>query len=668
MLLNNPRLNINGGDIQSAAAEIEKIELERQKRSEVQSDKLVKSIQDLTKTLINTERDAARNKTGGGFTLRGLISDKVEGIKGLSTGSGLFGALAGNTNNPIMSSIFGSLAERSAGKEAQQQKTKDFVSSVASGTTYGRELTGRVGSNRAAELLKEDYKKQQALETKIYAREEKRRAMIESGKKSGVETDLDEAELAELEQYKAQLQEAKEKYKRQSIPMAGDSTNRAQTGRLDRIEPPTQPIDGTNDTTQQTETTETGRLIRSEQNVTNRISSDASELQEEDFKQLKSDLLQSIKEGMQQEIGVLPKSELDALRAQGPDFINGVGSQIFEEIQALSKEQLVQLIKISDLLEVDKEQLLESKTKSLLGPLEDTGAAPADAAPQLLGKLIDKFGGTITGMLGGMLTSLKGGVAKLGGVVAKGLTPLLGGAAKLGGTLLKGLAPFLGPAAGVAGAGAAGYMAGGAINDLVEQKTGDTVGGNVYSGVQKFKQFIGLETDEDKMKKAEKQSVVDLIEKKKKAGEPISNYLVEQAKKYNIDITGIATQSSLTTTTDVSAAQSNAVNRTDLDVNTNKVIQTNLIDGANNLQNIIDNTSNINKQVSKDLMKINTASVLEQATDQSMTQKITNNAAQNPVIVNAPQTVNNQNMQIVRPPLRNADPSWLDTTGKRLAY
>ena len=95
-------------------------------------------------------------------------------------------------------------------------------------------------------------------------------------------------------------------------------------------------------------------------------------------------LLESIKEGMRAEIGVLPKNELDILKAQGPDFMNGVGNQIFEEIQALSKEQLVQLIKISDLLEVDKETILESKNKGLLSQLPDPDKKeePAAEKPQ----------------------------------------------------------------------------------------------------------------------------------------------------------------------------------------------------------------------------------------------------------------------------------------------
>ena len=48
---------------------------------------------------------------------------------------------------------------------------------------------------------------------------------------------------------------------------------------------------------------------------------------------------------------------------------------------------------------------------------------------------------------------------------------------------------------------------------------------------------------------------------------------------------------------------------------------TNANSTATNLSNMIDNTSNINKQVSKDLAKINTASMLEQATDQVSNQK-----------------------------------------------
>ena len=111
MLLNNPRLGISASDIADAAREIEKLEQERQKRSDVSSDRLVKSISDLTKTLINTEKNAARDKTGGGApTLRSMISNKVSDIKSLTTGAGLFGKLASNTSNPIMNAAFGALS------------------------------------------------------------------------------------------------------------------------------------------------------------------------------------------------------------------------------------------------------------------------------------------------------------------------------------------------------------------------------------------------------------------------------------------------------------------------------------------------------------------------------------------------------------------------------
>ena len=786
MLLNNPRLGISASDIADAAREIEKLEQERQKRSDVSSDRLVKSISDLTKTLINTEKNAARDKTGGGApTLRSMISNKVSDIKSLTTGAGLFGKLASNTSNPIMNAAFGALSQRYARRDEEKQKTKDFVSSVATGTSYGRELTNRVGGDRASEMLKEDFKKQSALETKIYAKEEKRKAMVESGKKSGIKTDLDDAEIAELEQYKAELKEAKEKYKRTGIPMSelgGESRIRREQPPTSLIEDESQPrSDGsapsnpaqsasnTPGTTgaNRSEDTNGLPLIRREQptsqigtigsetrlnenglpiaagrlipaNALMNATTGSSELtagldsqtlqsnmQDSKFSEIKSVLLESIKEGMRAEIGVLPKNELDILKAQGPDFMNGVGNQIFEEIQALSKEQLVQLIKISDLLEVDKETILESKNKGLLSQLPDPDKKEEPAAEkpqQLLSKLMDGLGGKLTdllgnipggkiaGKVGGALKTVGAGAVRLGGQAVRAATPLLGSAARMGATALRGMTPFLGPAA-VAGAGAAGYMAGGAINDAVEKYSGDTVGGNTYTGVQKFKQFMGLETDTDKQKKAEKQAVADLIEKKKKAGEPISTYLVGEAKKHNIDITGVeiqkpkevaqtgATEKNVANSTEknVANSSSNVANSTEKNVanqtsdllatteknelkeliqknqttdasSVSSAVITNANSTATNLSNMIDNTSNINKQVSKDLAKINTASMLEQATDQVSNQKPVSANNSQPVVVNAPQTVNNQTNQIVRPPMRNADPSWLDTSSKRLAY
>jgi hypothetical protein len=156
--------------------------------------------------------------------------------------------------------------------------------------------------------------------------------------------------------------------------------------------------------------------------------------------------------------------------------------------------------------------------------------------------LLDMLMNLVPGV--GKLTKALGPIGAKIGAVAASLGPM---ALKVGaaiGPMATMAAKILGPAAAVAASGAAGYAAGGALNKFVldplaGKMTGDendTVGTALFSGVDKMKSILGMETEADKLKAADKAAMENLIETKKKSGTKISAMSAASAKAMGIEV------------------------------------------------------------------------------------------------------------------------------------
>jgi hypothetical protein len=177
--------------------------------------------------------------------------------------------------------------------------------------------------------------------------------------------------------------------------------------------------------------------------------------------------------------------------AKEPEVVERDGmtvyGKIFDELSAISKEQLDELVKISTSLEKNKEDELEAKIKEPVKALEAK----------------KEEGGFIKNLLGKGMDFLKSGLGSIGGLLGKLPALLVSG--------LGGIISSLGPALAVGAAGMAGYKAGEVLNDNVInpgiQKLTDgkslSLGDGIYNGVQWARDALGMETDESRMKQAE---------------------------------------------------------------------------------------------------------------------------------------------------------------------
>jgi hypothetical protein len=217
-------------------------------------------------------------------------------------------------------------------------------------------------------------------------------------------------------------------------------------------------------------------------------------------------------------IDALFKSQEAAIREQYPEesknreFMAEVKNSMQEELLELSEEQLAQLkilVKNSvaseeDKYEEQKNQKIEKDGEKVLPKKEAKGG--------LMDTLMDKIPG---------MDMLK----------------------KAGPALMR-MLPFAGQALGVGAAGYAGYKAGGLLNDYVlnpaaEAITGTkgaTVGTALYDGVDKLKGMFGMETDAQKIKRADDEALVNNGKKKLAEGKPVSESVATAMRAAGISV------------------------------------------------------------------------------------------------------------------------------------
>lgn len=208
------------------------------------------------------------------------------------------------------------------------------------------------------------------------------------------------------------------------------------------------------------------------------------------------------------------------------EFQEGLREGMRDELLKLNQEQLEELKKLVQAAQVDEEALLEQK-KEAIAP-STTPEKKKDEKKE--SGIFDKIGDLIQNKLGGVL-------GKLG--------PLASGAASL--------ATKAAPLAAVAGAGMAGYWAGGKLNEMVlnplaEKATGvkgETVGTATYSAVDTVKGWFGA-SDEDKIKQQEEKDKLALVHRAMQNGTEISPQLATWAKTKGIEVPSKLIRSPLT--------------------------------------------------------------------------------------------------------------------------
>jgi hypothetical protein len=252
---------------------------------------------------------------------------------------------------------------------------------------------------------------------------------------------------------------------------------------------------------------------------------------------------------------ITPTTELTSAPASGA-LIGVAASEPFENLLKINENQLESLEKILDAVTVSDEDRLEARARGTPTPIGAASPVPG-ATPEnkgLLQSLLENSG------LGSLLTKGKaigaagmgalkaGGAAGMGALKAGGAAGMgalkAGGAAGMG--ALKAAAPIAAkmalPAAAVAGAGYAGYKTGGLLNEYVLNpaaeaitgQEGETLGGAVYSGVDKVKGMLGFQTDAKKMEMSERKAVEDLYNKQMMERGTVSPYLAKEMEKYGV--------------------------------------------------------------------------------------------------------------------------------------
>jgi hypothetical protein len=207
----------------------------------------------------------------------------------------------------------------------------------------------------------------------------------------------------------------------------------------------------------------------------------------------------------------------------------GSTPESFEHLVEVNEEQLDSLKRIVAAVTETQEDKLEKRKKVAKveipqkeGKKEEKGfmGSPLEKLP--LGDLLSKT------KIGGALAT---GARTAGGALATGARALAPVAAK---------AAL--PVAAVAGAGYAGYKAGGLLNDYVLNPaaaaiTGnedETLGGAIYSGVDKVKGMLGFQTDQKKMELADRKAVEELYNKQMMERGSVSPYLAKEMEKYGV--------------------------------------------------------------------------------------------------------------------------------------
>jgi hypothetical protein len=261
---------------------------------------------------------------------------------------------------------------------------------------------------------------------------------------------------------------------------------------------------------------------------------------------IRKELMDGVREGLQQEYESLSPEDKAALD-KNPEERDLMIEAAMQEIAKLSEEQLAELVRIANALDVndleEKENALEEKENALEEAKQQIDLKKEENSPTK--SLLEKGLGLFQKGFKGLSSIFSKGLSFL----SSGLTRLIGPLVSMLPSLMSYLAPAAGVAVADAAAGAAGYMIGKhvwnpALNKAAESITGvegETFGTGIYTAVDniagsKIGNMLGFKSDSQKLKEAETQAMVDLGKKKLANGEKVSAEMAKTLKENGIEV------------------------------------------------------------------------------------------------------------------------------------
>lgn len=472
-----------GIQIQNFVNKIDEEEAKRSKAEIKETKELVSALRDLQKKIGEINADN-KDKSPVLKTLSAWFEDKVAPIKKLTSLQGITETLAAKAGPGLVGTLLGGAAEGMQVATEEKQRKKSFVTSILQGTEEGRAWQKEHGVEKATQMALEHFKEREELEKQVAAFDLQEK-MIQG--EHGVEgAGLDAETEARREEARKKLKANKERFV-------------------------------------------TKKSVESEKTVQQETQSSES---------IRKELMSGVREGLQQEYESLSPEDKAALD-KNPEERDIMIEAAMQEIAKLSEEQLAELVRIANALDVndleEKENRLEEDKQQIdLKKEEKEEKNPTKS-------LLEKGLGLFRNGFKGLSSIFSKGLSFLG----SGLTKLIGPLASMVPSLLS----SLGPAAGVVAAGAAGYAAGKYVvnpilNNAAESITGvegETVGTGIYTAVDniagsKIGNMLGFKSDSQKLKEAETQAMVDLGKKKLANGEKVSAEMAKTLKENGIEV------------------------------------------------------------------------------------------------------------------------------------
>lgn len=472
-----------GIQIQNFVNKIDEEEAKRSKAEIKETKELVSALRDLQKKIGEINADN-KDKSPAHKTLSAWFEDKVAPIKKLTSLQGITETLAAKAGPGLVGTLLGGAAEGMQVATEEKQRKKSFVTSILQGTEEGRTWQKDHGVEKATQMALEHFKEREELEKQVAAFDlQEKMIQGEHGVKgAGLDTETE----ARREEARKKLKANKERFV-------------------------------------------TKKSIESEKTVQNTT----KETQSSEY--IRKELMDGVREGLQQEYESLSPEDKASLD-KNPEERDLMIEAAMQEIAKLSEEQLAELVRIANALDVNE---LEEKENRLEEVKQQIDLKKEEKSPTK--SLLEKGLGLLRNGFKGLSSIFSKGLSFLG----SGLTKLIGPLASMVPSLLS----SLGPAAGVVAAGAAGYAAGKYVvnpilNKAAESITGvegETVGTGIYTAVDniagsKIGNMLGFKSDSQKLKEAETQAMVDLGKKKLANGEKVSAEMAKTLKENGIEV------------------------------------------------------------------------------------------------------------------------------------
>lgn len=558
----------NALHIQNFVDKIDEENLKQSKAEIKETKELVSALKSLQKRI----GDIGKEDSPAAKNLSSWFKEKMEPITKLTSLQGITETLAAKAGPGLTGSLLGTAAEGMQVRRDEKERKKSFVTTILAGTDQGRSWQEEHGFEKAKQMATAKFTEREDLERKIAKLDQEEKLLQGSGEIEGA--GLTKEATIEREELQKQLKENKEFFVNKKSDEKSDEKNKQEESPVKK--------------------------------------------EEESSQRLREELMQGVKEGLQQEYESLTpeeKADFDKNPEERAIMIDAA----MEELSKISEDQLRELIRIADALDVSE---MESK-ENMLESINDTQTE--NVAEQIEKKSPMKK------LLENGMKLFNKGLKGLGSIFSKGLSFLSSGLTKLIGpiaSMLPSLMSALAPAAGVAAAGAAGYMVGTHVvnpllNNAAESITGvegETVGTGIYTAVDniagsKLGNMLGFKSDAQKMEESETRALVEMGNAKIAKGEKVSPTIANAMVKSGIPV--LADQ--------IAAPPSKQETR-----------------------------AKITEAVEKTADQIDSAPTSKASTS----------------VVNAPTVVNNStsNTTITHKPIRNEEPSYVSGMNRKLVF